>query len=147
MAYGIISYNILQKINGFPIAEPKAMLILVEIIGKKNSLYIDVFDRRDSTGSDKAVEMPSKNKDIKMPDVRHIPSKNKYTTSSRSREAIQSIQSRFELIEVNDGKKEKASEPLEKKNTMAYIVDIPIEQNHNCLPFKNTIKYTQVKFI
>ena len=144
----------LYKTNGFPMAKAKAMLPLVESISKEESPYTDALDRRDlaldrkdPAGIDEAAEMPGRSKDTEMPDVRHIPPESKHTTSSRSRSGIKSIESGFKLIEFNDGKKGQVGEPVDKENTMAYMADIPIEQDNNCLPFKNNVKYAWAKFM
>lgn len=59
-----VSRNILYKTNNFLIAKIKALLSLIELIGKEESLYIDtldrkdpVFNRRNSAGIDKATKM------------------------------------------------------------------------------------------
>lgn len=54
--------------------------------------------------------MLCKSKDIKMPDVRYIIHRNKYTISKQLRSKIQSTQNRFKLIKFNDGKKKQISE-------------------------------------
>ena len=131
----------LYKSNSFPMAKTEAILPLVESISKEESPYTDALDRKDPAGIDEAAEMPGRGEDIEMPDVRHIPPEREHTTSSRSRSGIQSIQSGFKLIEFNDGKRGQAGEPVDKENTMAYMADIPIEQDNNCLLFKNNVEY------
>ena len=75
MVYCTIPRNTLYKINSFPISNIKAILSLVEPINKKESLYIDALDKKDSTFNridltldkrdpasiDKFVEMSDKN--------------------------------------------------------------------------------------
>lgn len=46
--------------------------------------------------------MLSKNEDTKISNIRYIPSNSKYITSNRLKSGIQSIQSRFKLIEFNN---------------------------------------------
>lgn len=72
------------------------MLLLLELINKDESLYIDIFDKKNlaldkkdlvldkknPASINKAIEMLSKNKDIKMPNIRHIYYEIKYITSS-----------------------------------------------------------------
>ena len=129
-------------------AKLKVILSLVEPISKKQSLYINALDKRNSAldrknlaGINKVAEMLGKSEDTKMVDIRHITPKSKHTTFSQSRLGIQSIQSWFKSIEFNNGKKGQADELVDKENTMAYIADIPIEQNNNCLLFKNIMEY------
>ena len=137
-------------------AKKEAMLPLVEPISKEGSPYTDALEKRDPAGIDEAAEMPGRNEDtempgksedIKMPDVRQIPPESKHTISSRSRSGIQSIQSGFKSIEFKDGKREQAGEPVDEENTMAYMADIPIEQDNNCFPFKNNVEYAWAKFM
>ena len=142
-----VSRNTLYKTNGFSMAKTEAILPLVELINKEESPYTDVFDRRDPAGIDKAAEMPGRSEDTEMPDVRHIPPKSEYTTSSRSRSGIQSIQSGFKSIEFNDGKRRQAGMPVDNENTMAYMADISIEQDNNGFSFENNVKYAWAKFM
>lgn len=74
------------------------MLSLIKPISKNKSLYIDVFDkknlvlnRKNLASIDKVAEMLSKSEDTKMPDIKHIPPKSKYTIFSQLRSRIQSI--------------------------------------------------------
>lgn len=74
------------------------MLLLVELISKKESLYTDTFDRKDlaldrkdPTDIDKAAEMSGGSENTKMPNIRHIFPKSKHTNSNRSRSECQSI--------------------------------------------------------
>lgn len=129
------------------------MLLLIEPINKKASPYIDILDKRDLTldrrnlvSTDEAAKMLDRNEDIKILDVSYLTPKNKYTISSQSKLEITSLQSRFKVIQFNDGKKGQANELMDNKNTIAYIANILIEQENNCFPFKKNIKYSQAKF-
>ncbi len=48
-----------------------------------------------------------------------------YSTTSRSRSEIQSNQSEFQLIKFNDGRKSQAEEPVEDKDAMSDVADMP----------------------
>lgn len=94
----IVLYNTLSKINSFSIIKAKAMLPLIKQISKKESLNINAlnkknlaFNRRDPASIDKAVKMLHNSENIKKSDIRHIFSKNKYTTFCWSRSKIRSI--------------------------------------------------------
>lgn len=85
----IILCNILYKTNIFAIAKTEAILCLVEPICKKENLYINafnrkdlVFNKRDSANIDETAKIFGKNKDIKMPNIRHILPKSKHIISS-----------------------------------------------------------------
>ena len=154
MAGPTVPCDILYKTNGFLIAKAEAMLPLIEPISKKESPYTDALhkrdpavDWRDPAGIDKAAKMLGRSEDTEMPDVRHIPPESKHTTSSRSRSRIQSIQSGFKSIKFNDGKRGQAGDSVDEENTMAYMADIPIEQDNNCFPFKNNVEYAWAKFM
>lgn len=76
-------------------AKIKAILLLVELIGKKKSLYINTlnmrdlaFDKEDLVTIDEVVEMLEKNKDTKILDIRYIISESKYITFSWSKSRI-----------------------------------------------------------
>lgn len=65
------------------------MLPLIESISKKKSLYIDIFDRKDPTlykrnltDIKKAIEMPCRRKNTKMPDIKHILPESKHIISN-----------------------------------------------------------------
>lgn len=75
-----ISCNILNKINDFSMTEAKEMLPLVEPISKKKSSYTNAPNRKDPANIDE--KMLNKSEIIKMPEVRHITSENKYTTTT-----------------------------------------------------------------
>lgn len=73
-------------------------MLLVKLISKKKSLYIDGLDKkdlalnkRDLASINKTPEMLDRNKDIKMPDVRHIYSENKQIIFNQSRSKIEFI--------------------------------------------------------
>lgn len=90
----------------------EAILPLVKPISEKESAYTDTLDKKDLTldkkdtaSIDEPAEMPCRSENIKMPNIRHILSRNKHTTFSQLRTRILFIQSRFQLIEFNDGKK------------------------------------------
>lgn len=67
------------------------MLLFVESVSKKESLYTDALDGRDLAGINKVAEMPGRSEDIKMSGIKHIPSESNYTTFIWSRLRIQSI--------------------------------------------------------
>lgn len=107
----IFLYNILYKINGFLIAKAKAILLLIKLIIKKKSLYIDTFNGRDlafnkkyPTSINEITKILGKSKDIKMSDVKLISFESKHTTFSKSRLKIEFISNKFKLIEFNNSK-------------------------------------------
>lgn len=116
---------------------------LVGLIYKKESLYIDVcdrrdlvFDKKDLASIDKVAKILGRNKDIKMPNIRHLILKSKFTNSSWSRLRIQSIQSRFKLIKFHNSKKKLASKPVNNENIISYIADILIELDNSVFLLK-----------
>lgn len=77
-----------------------------------------------------------------MPQIKYIMPKNKHTTSTGLQSRIQFIQNEFKLIEFNHDIKRQTDEPVNKKNTIAYMTDILINYNKNCFSFQNNIEYT-----
>lgn len=134
-----VLHNILHKTNDFLTAKAKAMLPLSKPISKKKSPYTDISNKKDPIDIDEKIS--NKSEVVEMPEVKHIIPKIKYITSTQSRSRIQSIQIGFKLIEFDDGIRGQVSEPINKKNTMAYMTDILIDQNNNYLPFKNNGEY------
>lgn len=79
----IVLCNTLNKINGFLIAKVEAISLLVKLISKEKSLYIEVFDKRNHSFNKKNLALDSKNpasideaikilnnsENIKMPDL------------------------------------------------------------------------------
>lgn len=55
IVYCIVSYNILYKINNFPMAKAKAMLLLIQPISKKKSLYTNFLNKKDPTSINKKI--------------------------------------------------------------------------------------------
>lgn len=45
------------------------------------------------------------------------------------------------MIQFISSKKKQARKPVENKEVMAYLMDIPVVLNDNGLSFKNNIKY------
>lgn len=76
--YFIVSCNIWYKKNLFLIAK-KAILLLVNLINKEKSLYIG------SVNINRNTKIMSKNKDIKMLDIKYITCKSKHNISSQLR--------------------------------------------------------------
>lgn len=138
--YCIISYNTLHKTNDFSIVKAEAILLLVELISKKRSLFIDAPDKRDPVCIDE--EILDRTEVVKMLEVKHINFKSQHTTFTRSRSGIQSIQNRFKLIEFDNSIRGQVSEPINKKNTITYMADILIDQDNYYLPLKTNIEYT-----
>lgn len=73
--------------------------------------------------------------------VKYITPENMYTTSTLSGSGIQSIHSGFKSIKFDHGIKRQAVEPVNEKNIIVYIADILIDQDINCLLFKNSVEY------
>lgn len=44
-------------------------------------------------------------------------------------------------MKFNNDKKIRSSELIEEEKTIAYMINISIEQNNNCFQFKDNIKY------
>lgn len=89
MTYYTVLCNTLYKTNSFLIAKIEVILFLIELINRKKSSYIDifnnknlVFNKKNLAGINNTVKMPNKSKNIKMLDVRHIIFKNKHIISS-----------------------------------------------------------------
>lgn len=86
--YYTVPHNILDKTNSFLMAKAEIILFFVKLISKKQIPYTNVFNKRDLASIDKAAKMISQNKNRKMPNIRYIPSKNKYTIFNRSGSGI-----------------------------------------------------------
>lgn len=131
MAHYIIPRNTSYKTNSFLIINIEGILSLIEPMSKKNSLYRNLFDKKDLIltkkdliGINKVVEISNRNKNIKMSNIRHIISKNKYITSNQLKSEIESIQSKFKLIKFNDSKKQQSNKLINKKNIIVYMANI-----------------------
>lgn len=131
MAHYIIPRNTSYKTNSFLIIKIEGILSLIEPMSKKNSLYRNLFDKKDLIltkkdliGINKVVEISNRNKNIKMSNIRHIISKNKYITSNQLKSEIESIQSKFKLIKFNDSKKQQSNKLINKKNIIVYMANI-----------------------
>lgn len=90
MVYYIISRNTLCTINNFLIIKTEDIWPLIKSIQKEESLYIEIlnirdlaFEKKDLINIDGVEKMSGRNKDTKIPNIRHIILKNKYTISSQ----------------------------------------------------------------
>lgn len=63
------------------------------------------------------------------------------STYTQSRSGIQSTQSGIKIIGFTKSEKGQAGEPVEDKNVIAYLADIPVVANDNRLPFQNNVEY------
>lgn len=63
---------------------------MVKLINKKESLYINafnkkdlVFNKRDPSNIDEVAKIPDRSKNIKIPNIKHITPKSQHTSSSQ----------------------------------------------------------------
>lgn len=71
-------------------AKKKIILLLVKLINKEESLYINafnkkdlVFNKRDPANINEVAKMPDRSKNIKLSDIKHIISKSQHISSSQ----------------------------------------------------------------
>ena len=90
--------------------------------------------------------MGNNDENTEMPNVKHIIPINDYSISKRTiftqlKSGIQSTWGGFKSIKFDDGQGGQAGKPVENKDTMVYMENVPVNMDKNCHLFRYNVDY------